>query len=192
MSTKKRVRSARGFTITEMLIAALIMSIVATAGFRFYSRMHMASMAQDSISELQHRCRNTMRDVRKTLRLAGFELGSHVPYRISGDTLAIYHSLSGTTDSVVYYLEEFNTGDYLKVASKPNDMQIYKLMKRTGAAAPVMFSDYISSMRIVPVNARVLTVTLTVQAERADDKYAVNSGFRTYTLGERITLRNVN
>lgn len=175
-----------------MLIAALVMGIVVTAGFRFYSRMHMASMAQDSISELQHRCRNSIRDIRKTLRLAGFELGSHVPYRISGDTLAIYHSVSGTTDSVLYYLDEFNSGEYSLVTSKPNDMQIYKLMKRTGASAPVVFSDHIASMRVVPVNARVLTVTLTVQAERADDKYVVNSGFRTYSLGERVTLRNVN
>jgi len=188
---RRLCRSQSGLTLSELMIAALIFAVVATAGFQFYSRMHLASMAQDTISELQHQGRSTLRDIKKTVRLAGFDLGSHVPFEIKTDTLAIYYSMTQTVDTVLYYLQELNSTDYTKLANLSSGTKVYRLMKKTNSNAPALFAEFVNEFNIVPVNARTLVITLKVQADRRDDKYTENNGYRTYTQGERVSMRNV-
>jgi len=181
-----------GMTIPELMIAALVFAIVATAGFRFYARMHQATMAQDTISEIQHQGRNTLRDMRKTVRLAGYNLTSHSPYEIKPDTLAIYYSMTQAVDTVLYYLTEFNTTEYSKITNHPTGTKVYRLMRKINNQQPAVYADFVNTFNVVQINAESLALTMTVQAERQDDKYTENNGYRKYTQGERVTMRNVN
>ena len=178
-------------TIAELMIAALIFAAVATAGFQFYSRMHLATMAQDDISELQHQGRNTLRDMRKTARLAGFDLKGHIPLRVSGDTLVIYYSLTQPVDTVMYYLDEFKSLEYSKIANLPSGTKVYRLMKKTNSAAPTLYADFVTEFNVLRPDLKTMLLTITIQSERADDKYTENNGYRTYSQGERVYMRNV-
>ena len=184
-------RATTGLTIIELLIAAVIAAIVAGAGFQFYAKMHQAAMAQDSISEIQHRGRNTIREMRKTLRLAGFNLTGHPAYEIKTDTLAIYFSQTQAVDTVLYFLDEFSSTEYDAVPGLPDGTRLCRLWKQTNSQAPQLFVDFVNSLHVVPVDAHTLAISMRVQAERADDKYTPNSGFRIYADAERVTMRNV-
>ena len=179
-------------TIAELMIAALIFAAVATAGFQFYSRMHMATMAQDTISELQHQGRNTLRDMRKTARLAGFDLKGHIPLRVSGDTLVIYYSMTQPVDTVMYYLDEFSSLEYSKVVNKPTGTKVHRLMKKVNSAAPTLYAENVNEFIVLRPNPKTMLLTITIQSERPDDKYTENNGYRTYTQGERVYMRNVS
>lgn len=188
---ERKLASAAGLTIVELVIAAFVTAIVAGAGFNFFAHFHGAGEAQSSISELQNLGRNSLLEIRKSLRIAGYNLSGHVPYRISGDSLAIYYTMTQPVDSVHYYLQEFTSAEYAAVPGRPNTLLIYKLMKRINAAAPMVYADFITDFDVVPIDSRNFAVTITAVADRADDKYQPNSGFRTYTIGERVLLRNV-
>ncbi len=174
-----------------MLIAALILGLVMTAGFRFYARMHQAAMAQDTVSELQFQGRNTLRDMRKTVRQAGYNLTGHPAYQIKTDTLAVYYSLTKPVDTVLYYMTEFTTTDYSKMINQPTGKKLYRLMKQTNGGAATLYADYVNSFQAVAVDARNVVLTITVQSDRPDDKYTPNNGYRTYTQGERVMMRNI-
>jgi len=188
----RKICSHAGVTILELLIACLISATVAAASFQFYSSMHGAAMAQDTISELQHQGRNTLRDMRRTVRMAGFDLDSHVPYKISVDTLAIYFSMTQPVDTVLYYLDEFNSSDYLKVLHRPTGRKLYRLYKKTNSEVAALYADFVNEFTVVQVDSKTLVLTITVMAERADDRYTENNGYRTYTQGERVSMRNVS
>lgn len=185
-------RVQAGFTIVEMMIAALILALVVTAGFRFYARMHQAAMAQDTVSELQFQGRNTLRDMRKTIRQAGYNLTGHPAFQIKTDTLAVYYSLTKTVDTVLYFKSEFSTTDYGKMPNQPSGKKLYRLMKKVNSSAPTLYADYVNAFNVVTVDARTLVLTITVQSDRPDSKYTENNGYRTYTQGERVLMRNVS
>lgn len=189
---KRALSNGRGVTIVELLIAALIFGIVTTAGFTFYSRMHLAAMAQDTVSELQHQGRNTLRDMRKTVRQAGFNLVGQAPYQIKGDTLAVSYSMTKPVDTVMYFKTEFSSSEYSKMINQPTDKKLYRLMKQVNSSAATLYADYVNAFNVIKVDSKTLVMTITVQSDRPDEKYTQNNGYRTYTQGERVSMRNAS
>lgn len=191
--TCRSFTNERGVTIIEMLIAALVMAVVLTAGFRFYTRMHLAAMAQDTVSELQHQGRNTLRDMRKTVRQAGYNVPpGHPPYQIKGDTLAVYYGMTQPVDTVLYFKSEFSSSDYDKMINQPTGKKLFRLMKQVNHSAPTLYADYVNEFNVLKVNAMTLVMTIVVQSDNPDDKYTENNGYRTYSQGERVTMRNAS
>jgi hypothetical protein len=186
-----RLRGHHGLTLIELLVGALITAMVAAGGFHFYAKFHHLGESQSNISELQGMGQNTLRELRKTFRMAGFNLDGHPPYELKGDTVAIYYSQTQAVDTVLYYLEEFTSAEYAALPGRPAGMYIYNLMRQINSTTPVLFTDFVSSVNVVPIDARNVAITVTVQANRADDKYVPNEGFRTYSIGERVLMRNV-
>ncbi len=186
-----RFRSSRGFTILEVLIAGLITGILATASFRFYTSMHNQTETQYEVSEVQHQCRASVNDIKKTLRQAGFKLIGHPAAEMNGDSLAIYFSETQPVDTVLYYLEEFNDYDYLQMPDLPDGQKLYRLMKRRNSNTPEIYTDYIVDIDFTQLDTRTMQITVTAQVSKKDDSYEENGGFRTWTLDEQVTLRNV-
>ena len=186
-----RFRSSRGFTILEVLIAGLITGILATASFRFYTSMHNQTETQYEVSEVQHQCRASVNDIKKTLRQAGFKLIGHPAAEMNGDSLAIYFSETQPVDTVLYYLEEFNDYDYLQMPDLPDGQKLYRLMKRRNSNTPEIYTDYIVDIDFTQLDTRTMQITVTAQVSKKDDSYDENGGFRTWTLDEQVTLRNV-
>ena len=187
-----RLKCRRGFTILEVLIAALITGILATASFRFYTSMHNQTEVQYEVSEVQHLCRSSVNEIKKTLRLAGFKLSTHDAYEIKGDTLAIYYSNTQPVDTVLYYLDEFSDYEYSKVHGLAEDVPLYKLMKRENSGTPAICADFILDIDFAQIDSRMIEISVTAQVSKSDDSFEQNNGFRTWTLAEQVSLRNVN
>ena len=126
-------RNQCGFTIVELLVAALITATIATAGFRFYASVHGAALSQTNVSDLQQLCRKSMQDIRRSFRMAGFRLAGHPPWEIKADTLAIYYGNSQPVDTVRYYLDEYTSSQYSAMPDLPGGTRIYYLMKQTNS-----------------------------------------------------------
>ncbi len=187
----KRLGCGRGFTVLEVLIAGLITGILATASFRFYSSMHNQTETQYEVSEVQHQCRASLNDIKKTLRQAGFKLTTHPDLEIYGDTLAVYFSETQPVDTVMYYLEEFDDYEYYKVPDLPDGQQLFKLMKKTNSSTAEIYTDFIRDINFRLIDGRTVLITVTAQVTQRDDTFGENEGFRTWTLDEQVTLRNV-
>ncbi len=154
--------------------------------------MHNQTETQYEVSEVQHLCRSSVNEIKKTLRLAGFKLATHPPYEIKTDSLAIYFSQTQPVDTVLYYLEEFNDYEYSKVHGLPEDVQLFKLMKKENSGSAEICADFIQSIGFTQIDSKTMEITITAQVSKADDTFEANEGFRTWTLDEQVSLRNVN
>lgn len=187
-----RLKNSRGFTVLEVMIAALITGILATASFRFYTSMHTQTETQQEVSDVQHLCRSSIHEIKKTLRLAGFKLTTHDALRINGDSLAIYYSDTQPVDTVLYFLEEFTDYEYWKVPNLPDGQQLYKLMKKVNSDDAVICTDFIREIDYQMVDSKTMQITVLAQVSKQDDTFDENGGFRTWTLEEHVTLRNLD
>lgn len=71
---KKILKSLRGVTLVEMLIALIISGILSAALFRVYINQHHAWMIQDSVIEMQQNARAAIDELTRQLRMTGYEL----------------------------------------------------------------------------------------------------------------------
>ncbi|UCD64016.1 MAG: prepilin-type N-terminal cleavage/methylation domain-containing protein [Candidatus Zixiibacteriota bacterium] len=192
-----RWRNCRGFTVLEVLIAALITGILAVASFRFYTSMHQQTETQIEVSDVQHLCRSSVHEIKKTLRLAGFKLDPavHAPYEVKGDSLAIYYSGTQPVDTVLYYLEEFAEWEYWRVPDLRGEVTLYRLMRKQNSLPGEACADFIRDVDfqlVDSLDSRTMSITVTAQVTKRDDSYAENKGYRVWSLDEQVTLRNVN
>ncbi|MCH7689680.1 MAG: hypothetical protein IIA17_01370 [candidate division Zixibacteria bacterium] len=186
-----KASNSRGISIIEVLIAGLITGIIATSSFSFYVSMQQQSETQYEVSELQHTCRTSLWDMKKTLRLAGFKIGSHVPYEISADTLAVYYNDTQPVDSFRYFLQEFDSFEYSLVPNLPDGRQLYKLMKQINSAPAAVYAEYITKISYNVIDPSNIVITIQAQTTKQDDTYTPNGGFREFSLAERVHLRNL-
>lgn len=182
--------SQSGVTIIELLTALFITGVITTATLQFYIKMHNQSEVQQLVSDSHLICRNTLADIKKNLRMAGYKLTGHPAYEISGDSMGIYRSEINPVDSLLYYLEEFNTEEYSGVPNLPTGRKLYKLLKQVNSDSPAILADYIVSLRYVVIDPSNIQVVVVSQSERADEDFNQDNGYRTFTLSERIKIRN--
>ena len=189
---KSRINRQAGFSILEVLISALLVGIISAAAFQFYVSLHAQAEKQYEQSEVQALCRSTIFDIKKNLRMAGYRVGAHAPYEISGDTLSIYVNPSGSIDTIRYYLQEFSDYQYATMAGFPSGKHLYSLMKQTNSDPPAIYSEYITSINYNQVDAGNITVTIQAYTTRPDENYRLDGGYRSFSIGDRINLRNVD
>jgi len=188
--TKKIFRCQRGVTVLELLIATLITGVMTTAAFQFLVTMQNQSEAQQSLSEAQLLCRNSLMDIKKDLRMAGYKITGHPAYEVKGDTLAVYVSQSQPVDTILFFLHEFNDGEYASMPDLPEGRQVYRLMKQTNSDPPDEFADYILNVQYNLTDPSNVIVRVTTQTPRPDEDYPFFNGYRSYSLSERVKIRN--
>ncbi len=176
----------------EVLIAGLITGVIATSAFQFYTKMHGQSESQFNVSEMSQVARASIYEMRKSLLQAGFKIGTHIPYEISGDTLAVYYSDTQPVDTIKYYLVEFTNDEYANAPNLPNGTKLYKLVKKVNAAAAFTYADFVTGLTYNQIDAANVVITINVLSMHADDSYTTNNGYRTYSISERIKVRNVS
>lgn len=180
-------RNINGYTILELLVALLLTGIVAAAGFSFYVSMHNSALTQEDISNMQHTSRSSLQDMAKTLRMAGYKLSGHVPYRIAGDSLYVFFSETQPVDTVLYYLEQ-NTA---LAAGTPTDWQPMFLMKQVNSQPPGVFSDLVRSIAYNVIDSANIEISIEAQTSRSDEAWSRDDGYRSFTATERVTIRNL-
>jgi hypothetical protein len=179
-------------TLLELLIATFITGILVAGLFSFYVTMEHETEIQHDVTEIQHLCRVTIDDIKKSLRMSGYRLDGHDPYKISGDSLSVYFSETQTVDTVLYYLQEFTAAEYSSMTNLPAGTKVCYLMKKRNSQQPGIFADYINDMNFVPIDSVSMAVTVKAQSARPDEKFAENNGYRTHELGARVYMRNLD
>jgi hypothetical protein len=154
--------------------------------------MHNSTETQYEVSELQHQCRASVHEIKKTLRLAGFKLVGHPAIEISADTLSIYFSETQPVDTIRYFLQEFNDYDYWRVPNLPEGTQLFKLVKQRNSQAAEAYTDFIRKISFDQIDSKTMQITIVAQVGKQDDTFEENGGFRTWTLEEQVSLRNVS
>ena len=201
-----KLNNSGGFTLLEVLIAALMTGVITAATFQFYVRMDSQTEAQFQLSEAQHLARASMHDIKKNLRMAGYKLPvGHVPFTVSGDTLIIYREGIQPVDTIIYTLEEFNDIEYYRVGNLPSGQQLWKLMKQTNSGTPQVFADFLTGIRYNQLSTSSMEISLQVQTAKEDysrdqesyQGYPVDGGesyanFKTVLLTERVSIRNIS
>jgi prepilin-type N-terminal cleavage/methylation domain-containing protein len=188
---KRKTNRQSGFTLVELLISFLMVSIIAASAFNFYGKMHNSTLTQEDISDMQLTSRNTLDEISKTLRNAGFKIYTGTGYKIVGDSLIVYYQGANPSDTTTFYLTEFTSTDYGNVAGRTPDMHYYKLMHQLNSNAPVEFATNIKSLTYNVINAKTIDIMLTIYAGRIDDDYSMNGGFRTLSTTERVVMANL-
>ncbi len=189
----KCLRNSRGFTVIELLIALLITGIIAAAGFQFYIQMHNSALTQEEISDMQQSSRASLDEISKSLRMAGFKIGSHPAYLINGESLYVFASITQPVDTILYYLESYpDTALVLEKSLDKIGLKPRKLMIKLNSQSPEIFADNIHSINYRAIDSTTVEVTLTVQPMKADMAWSENHGYRFFTANERVKLRNLD
>lgn len=191
-----------GFTLIELIIAALITAILAAAAFQFYVTMQQQVTTQKDISDMQQISRSCLQEIGKNLRMAGYMLPvtdpPHPAYDIVTSTeIWIYIGIGDPSavdpvDTIKYFLEEYTSAEYANVPFLPTGMQLFKLMKQEEDwADPEVFADFITTISFTPIGTSEMAITLEVTTAKGDETFNMNDGFRTFVNTERITMRNL-
>ncbi|HOP06646.1 MAG TPA: prepilin-type N-terminal cleavage/methylation domain-containing protein [candidate division Zixibacteria bacterium] len=188
---RKRFNS-KGYTILELLISLAMTSVIALAGYKFYASMHNSALTQEEISDLQQNSRNVLQEIARTARMAGYKVGGHTPYEISGDSLAIYFNQTQPVDTVLFFLEDYADADMMTVNGLTESNRPKRLMRKVNSDAAIPYSDLVRSISYNAPTSNSLEITLVVQTSKADESFVRNSGVRTYTFTERVIMRNLN
>ncbi|UCC43713.1 MAG: prepilin-type N-terminal cleavage/methylation domain-containing protein [Candidatus Zixiibacteriota bacterium] len=192
MMIPKNTRSnSHGFTLIEVVIALFITSVIALAGFQFFTKVSHQSEVQYDVSEMQNLCRISLYDIRKTLRSAGYMVAGP-PYEINGDSLIVYYSATQPIDTTTYFLQEYPDSVYEAVPGLPAGLKLHYLMKGVNSAPPTIYADFISGMSFTEIDSTNVLVSITSRVPRGDDTYSDNQGFRAFTLTDRVNVRNVD
>ena len=187
----KRIINEGGYTLIEILVSLLITGVLAAAGFEFYVAMHNQALAQEGISDMQQASTVCLQEMAKTIRQAGYKIGSHIPYLINGDSIYVFYSETQAVDTILYYLEDYSESELSGVESIPQAQRPKKLMRKINAESPCIFSDNINDITIATPDATSITVALEVQTMKPDEDYVDNEGYRLFTSSETIVLRNL-
>ena len=174
-----KAKKHAGFTILELLIAALLTSIIATAAFSFFIRTNEQYLSQDDISEMQQNVRASIQNITRELRMAGYCITDTTIIPLAID------SLSGLTDTLTIRRDTFTVKFYVD----HSDSLHPALMKEVNGQAQV-FADEISGFDVSVVGSRAVRVTLTGTTSRNDDQ--INNGQRLErTATQVVNLRNL-
>lgn len=188
----KLIQNTKGFTLIEMIIAMLITGIITAAGFSFYVQMHNSTLTQEDISEMQNSSRVSLEEMAKTLRMAGYKIAGHAPYRINGESLYVFLSISHPVDTVLYFLANYADGELIIADTLSQSLRPRKLMVKYNNSAPEVYADNINDIHYTVINPSTIEIDLTVQTMRSDEALANNAGYRFHTEVEQVKLRNIN
>lgn len=200
MNYSRIIKEQAGFTILEVLIAAVLTGIITAASFSFYVRLHNQSEAQFELADTQNLCRVCLCDIKKNLRVAGYKLpAGHPLFDINGDTLAVYRNGSQPVDTIRYFLREFTSTEYNAVPNLDAGVTLSKLMKQINSGTAQIYADYITGIRFSQVDSTSIDITISAQTTKADmsrdnvngdENQSSSWEYAVFEMDERVTVRN--
>jgi len=185
--TWARFVSQDGFSLVELMIAALILAAVSSAAFRFYQGQHQMYVRQTDVADTQQNIRVTMQELTRQIRLSGYGVFGKPPAEISaaGDSLLVRFSDGGSVHEQRYYVQARDDGRR-------------DLVTQVDAGIPQVFAEGIDSVRFVGggpgAGIKWVSVTIVAEGEHAAVDHAGsgvtadNHVFRR--LSSTVTLRN--
>ncbi len=81
-----KLKSQRGTTFLEVMIALTIMGVVTTAIFKLYITQHKNYMTQDDVTTIQQNVRASIDELSRHIRMAGYDLPLGLPSITAANT----------------------------------------------------------------------------------------------------------
>ena len=174
-----RIQNNKGLTVIELLLVALMTTIVTAAGLEFFIRVNQQYISQEDISEMQQNIRASVEEISREVRMAGFNtpdtVVSYSLINLAGhpDTLTINRD----TLSIRYYIDESDT--------------LHPMLMKEINGAPEIYADDISDFQITQVSPGVLRISITANSFKNDDQIMSGHKFAR-TLSQVVSVRNAN
>ena len=94
-----KIKPLSGFTIVELLVSAILLSIVSLAIFQFYGRQHQVYSVQEEIANAQQNARIALDELAMNVMAAGADLPAGfapvISYNTNPDTIVIRYNKNG-------------------------------------------------------------------------------------------------
>jgi len=174
-----KIRNRKGMTIIELLIVALMTSIVAAAGFEFFVRANQQYVSQDDITEMQQNVRASLQEISHEFRMAGFNIPDTISAYSIYDLTSAPDTLTINRDTLTirYYIDESDTLHPV-------------LMKEINGTSEI-YADEISDFQVAQVGTGQVRLSVTANTVKTDDQ--INEGEKlARTLTQVVSMRNVN
>ncbi len=173
-------QAERGFTIIELLIAAVLTVIVAGAAMEFYISQHKTWMIEGEVAEIQYNVRTSLDEIADALRMGGYQLRNHPAYAIGADSLTIYYrdDAAAEVDTMIYFIATDNSAQY----------NLYKQPK--GENAEVL-AENVEAFSLTKLGPNLIDISLTARALKSDSALVHGDGYRRRTFATQVRLRNM-
>lgn len=175
------VRSERGVTLIELLIAATLTIIVAGAAMEFYVSQHKTWLIEGAVAEVQYNVRTSLDEIASALRQGGYQLApGHPPYAIGEDTLIIYfrNEALAEVDTLTYF-----------VGSDGNSS--YNLFKQRKNEQPEALAENVESFDLTRLGPNLIDISITARTVKSDSLLIHGDGYRRRTFATQVRLRNL-
>jgi len=190
----RSLNTERGFSLIELLSAIAISGIVLAAITATFISQSRSYDAQAQINGMQQGARAAMDMITREARMAGYNTNvaavfDGITYNVN--EIRIQANLNGdtntddTNEDITYEYDTVNkliertTGGNTEILVENIDEFTFSYLNETGGAATT--SDDI----------RQIQITITAKTRKPDPGYAINGGYRTFTLTSLITPRNL-
>jgi hypothetical protein len=93
----------KGFTVLELLVAALLAGMVTTAAMSLYITQHKQLLVQDDVADMQFSIRAAMAELTGKVRMAGYKVPEWMALKASNtdpDTVTIAYDAGVTLDDI--------------------------------------------------------------------------------------------
>ena len=101
----KKLKSIRGVTLIETMVALLLVGIVTAAMFKAYINQHHAWMIQDSVIEMQQNARAAIDELTRQIRMTGYAVPNGqdplTAYNADPDTIVVYYKAIADCDATI-------------------------------------------------------------------------------------------
>lgn len=169
----------RGFTIIELVIAAVLTIIVAGAAMEFYIMQHKTWMIEGEVAEVQYNVRASLDEIAGALRMGGYHLRNHPSFAVGSDTLIIYYRDDATAkvDTMTYFIAVDNSYQY-------------NLYKQPKGEYPTVLAENVEALSLTKLGPNLIDISLTARALKSDSALIHGDGYRRRTFVTQVRLRN--
>ena len=170
----------RGFSLVELLIAAVLTIIVAGAAMEFYITQHKTWLLEGDVAEVQYNVRASLDEIASALRMGGYQIPGHAPYALGDDTLIIFfrNETTAEVDTLTYFVAT-------------DDGSKYNLYKKLKNQYPAVLAENVEAFELTKIGPNLIDISLTARTIKSDSTLIHGDGYRRRTFTTQVRLRNM-
>jgi len=195
-----RIRSERGFSLIEMLLAMAIGSIVMAAIVNMFVNQRKAYAIREQVTEMQQNARTGIDFLVRELTMAGYDpAGTAGAGIVAATATSIQFTMDVSKNGVIEADE--NVTFLLYDDGADNDLDLGRRVN----GATELIAENIQALSLLytladgsttdapadPGQIRAVDVSLTSRTKYSDAKFPFNQGYRNQTLSASVQIRNM-
>ncbi len=189
-------KGIRGFTLIELLVSLVIGLVVLYGLYDLFAFQQKTYSVQERVVEMQQSTRAAMDMMETELCMAGYN-----PANLSSTSIGI---TSASANSITFKQDLNGNGDV--TGANENITYSYdsansRITRNTGSGAVSLaenvealnfsYYDANGATTTTPANIKKIKIAMRSRTSRQDPAYAVNNGYRTFTLSCFVIPRNL-